>query len=280
MTSLLQEELAQLEDYFLSDPLPEKASKLGKCDKGPTAVGPPSYYQLPYTSYSTSNQSESSPLLVTLATGELDLLSFCGGPIGRTKIPRHAPYSCSRPNSNVCSRKKVSDGVRVGDSYESSIWSSKGNSSGNSAVAPGGSYSCAEDERVVGKGYCLGSAVEIRRCAILPKEEKNCRYTEEAVGVSKAGGDSGGYNFSGSIQIPHKKEEMMMYGVREVNLSSIGGSAEMEMMSEAKNGASDVKTNIPGRRNPTKAVSSKVHPKKRPTTTSLGPSMTQWKRRA
>ncbi len=212
MTSLLQEELAQLEDYFLSDPLPEKASKLGKCDKGPTAVGPPSYYQLPYASYSTSNQSESSPLLVTLATGELDLLSFCGGPIGRTKIPRHAPYSCSRPNSNVCSRKRVSDGVRVGDSYESSIWSSKGNSSGNSAVAPGGSYSCAEDERVVGKGYCLGSAVEIRRCAILPKEEKNCRYTEEAVGVSKAGGDGGGYNFNGSIQIPHKKDEMMMYG--------------------------------------------------------------------
>uniref|UniRef100_A0A8C2HXN9 Uncharacterized protein n=1 Tax=Cyprinus carpio TaxID=7962 RepID=A0A8C2HXN9_CYPCA len=249
MTSLLQEELAQLEDYFLSEPLPEKASKLGKCDKGPSAVGPPSYYQLPYASYSTSNQSESSPLLVTLATGELDLLSFCGGPIGRSKIPRHAPYSCSRPNSNVCSRKRVSDGVRVGDSYESSIWSSKGNSSGNSAVAPGGSYSCAEDERVVGKGYCLGSAVEIRRCAILPKEEKTCRYTEEAVGASKSS-SSGGYNFSGSVQIPHKKDEMMMYGIREVNLSGIGGSAEMEMMSEAKNGASDVKASIPWKSEP------------------------------
>ncbi len=82
----------------------------------------------------------------------------------------------------------------------------------------------------------------------LPKEEKNCRYTEEAVGVSKAGGDSGGYNFSGSIQIPHKKEEMMMYGIREVNLSSIGGSAEM--MSEAKNGASDAKANIPWKTEP------------------------------
>ncbi|XP_059404233.1 uncharacterized protein LOC132139696 [Carassius carassius] len=244
MTSLLQEELAQLEDYFLSDPLPEKTSKLGKCDKSPSAVGPPSYYQLPYASYSTSNQSESSPLLVTLATGELDLLSFCGGPIGRTKIARHAPYSCSRPNSSVCSRKRVSDGVRVGDSYESSIWSSKGNSSGNSAVATGGSYSCAEDERVVGKGYCLGSAVEIRRSAILPKEEKNCRYTEEAVGTNKSGSSSG-YNFSGSDQIPHKKEEIMMYGIREVNLSGIGGSAEMEMMSEVKNGANDVKASIP-----------------------------------
>ncbi|XP_051962467.1 uncharacterized protein LOC127629420 [Xyrauchen texanus] len=237
MTSLLQEELAQLEDYFLSEPLPEKASKLGKCDKGPTAVGPPSYYQLPYTSYSSSNQSESSPLLVTLATGELDLLSFCGGPIGRTKIPRHTPYSCSRPNSNICSRKRVSDGARVAESYESSIWSSKGCSSGNSAVAPAGSYSCAEDEQVVGKGYCLGSAVEIRRCTILPKEEKNCRYTEEAIATSKVVG--GGYGFSGPLQIPLKKDEMM-YGVREVNLSGIGGSTEMEIMSDAKSGSSDV----------------------------------------
>ncbi|TRY83947.1 hypothetical protein DNTS_006529 [Danionella cerebrum] len=243
MTSLLQEELAQLEDYFLSDPLPEKSSKLGKCEKGPTAVGPPSYYQLPYAAYSTSNQSESSPLLVTLATGELDLLSFCGGgPIGRTKIPRHAPYSCSRPNSNICTRKRVSDGVRPGDGYESSIWSSKGNPSGNSAVAPTGAYSCAEDERVVGKGYCLGSKVEIRRCSILPKDEKNCHYTEEAIGTNKA---TSGYNFNGQIQIPHKKDEMMMFGIREVNLSGIGGSTEMELMSEEKNCASDIKTNAP-----------------------------------
>ncbi|XP_056600935.1 LOW QUALITY PROTEIN: uncharacterized protein atf5a [Triplophysa dalaica] len=248
MTSLLQEELAQLEDYFLSDPLPEKASKLGKCDKDPAPVGPPSYYQLPYTSYSTSNQSESSPLLVTLATGELDLLSFCGGPIGRSKIPRHAPYSCSRPNTNVCTRKRVSDVARVGDTFEGSIWSSKGNSSGNTAVATGGSYSCAEDERVVGKGYCLGSAVEIRRCSILPKEERNCRYTEEAIGPSKV--VSGGYSFSGPIQVPNKKDEMMMYGVREVNLNGISGSTEMEMMSDAKTIASDVKASMPWKTEP------------------------------
>uniref|UniRef100_A0A3B1IR69 Activating transcription factor 5a n=1 Tax=Astyanax mexicanus TaxID=7994 RepID=A0A3B1IR69_ASTMX len=199
MTSLLQEELAQLEDYFLSDPLPEKASKLGKCDKGP---------------------------------------------IGRSKIPRHAPYSCNRPNGNVCGRKRVSDGVRVSDGYENSIWSSKGNTSGNSAVALGGSYSCIEDERVVGKGYCLGSAVEIRRCAILPKEEKNCRYTEESIGISKI--VSGGYGFSGPIQVPpHKKEEMMMYGVREVNINGMGGGSEMEMMSEGKSGINDmVKSNM------------------------------------
>ncbi|KAG5284101.1 hypothetical protein AALO_G00022980 [Alosa alosa] len=244
MTSLLQEELAQLEDYFLSDPLPEKASKLGKCDKGPTPVGPPSYYQLPYASYATSNQPESGPLLVTLATGELDLLSFCGSPIGRSKIPRHAPYSCSRPNNNNngCGRKRVSDGLRVGEGYENSIWNSKGNSSGNPAVAlSGSSYSCVEDERVVGKGYCLGSAVEIRRCAILPKEEKNCRYTEETMGGGKLIGN--GYSFNGPLEGPHKKEEMLMYGVREVTISGIGVSNEVAMMSESKGSGEVAKAN-------------------------------------
>lgn len=241
MTSLLQEELAQLEDYFLSDPLPDKASKLGKCDKGPTPVGPPSYYQLPYSSYATSNQPESSPLLVTLATGELDLLSFCGSPIGRSKIPRHAPYSCSRPNSNGCGRKRGSDGLRVGEGYENSIWNSKGNCSGNPTVALGSSYSCVEDERVVGKGYCLGSTVEIRRCAILPKEEKNCRYSEETMGGGKMIGN--GYGFTGPLEGPHKKEEMLMYGVREVSISGIGVSNEVAMMSEGKGSSEVAKAN-------------------------------------
>ncbi|KAL2094971.1 hypothetical protein ACEWY4_009690 [Coilia grayii] len=250
MTSLLQEELAQLEDYFLSDPLPEKASKLGKCDKGPTPMGPPSYYQLPYASYASSNQPESSPLLVTLATGELDLLSFCGSPIGRSKIPRHAPYSCSsRPTSNGCGRKRVSEGLRVGEGYENSIWNSKGNSSGNPAVALGTSYSCVEDERVVGKGYCLGSAVEIRRCAILPKEEKNCRYTEETMGGGGGGGGGkiigSGYGFAGPLEGPHKKEEMLMYGVREVSISGIGVSNEVAMMSESKGNSEVTKASIP-----------------------------------
>uniref|UniRef100_H3D2G5 BZIP domain-containing protein n=1 Tax=Tetraodon nigroviridis TaxID=99883 RepID=H3D2G5_TETNG len=77
MTSLLQEELAQLEDYFLSEPLPEKGQRQGKCDRGPLPAGPQPFTQLPYASYPTSNQSESSPLLVTLATGELDILNIC-----------------------------------------------------------------------------------------------------------------------------------------------------------------------------------------------------------
>uniref|UniRef100_H3BZZ3 BZIP domain-containing protein n=1 Tax=Tetraodon nigroviridis TaxID=99883 RepID=H3BZZ3_TETNG len=69
MTSLLQEELAQLEDYFRSEnaPTANKLEKPSKCDKGAAAMGSQSYYQFPYGSYGTS-QSETSPVVVTLAT--------------------------------------------------------------------------------------------------------------------------------------------------------------------------------------------------------------------
>ncbi|XP_072768047.1 uncharacterized protein [Nerophis lumbriciformis] len=80
MTSLLQEELAQLEDYFRSESCESKSSK---CDK---AMGSPSYYQFPYGSYG-GGQSESSPVVVTLATGDLDLA------VSRSKIARPAPYN-------------------------------------------------------------------------------------------------------------------------------------------------------------------------------------------
>ncbi|XP_010868725.2 uncharacterized protein atf5a [Esox lucius] len=252
MTSLLQEELAQLEDYFLSEPLPEKGPKQGKCDKGPPPMGPhQSHYQMPYhaSSYSTSNQSEPSPLLVTLATGELDLLSFCGGgPIGRSKLPRHAPYSCSsRPNG--CGRKRVSDAVRVGEVYENSIWSSKGNNSGSPAATLNGSYSSVEDERVGTKGYCLSSAVEIRRCAILPKDEKHFRFTEEVIGVggSKVGGVGGVYsNYGGQLDIPHKKEELLLYGMREANVSCCGVGGGGASTSEIDPLSSNVKVGVVG----------------------------------
>ncbi|XP_034463634.1 uncharacterized protein atf5a [Hippoglossus hippoglossus] len=221
MTSLLQEELAQLEDYFLSEPVPEKGPRLGKCDRVPLPAGPQPYSQLPYASYSASNQSDTSPLLVTLATGELDLLSICGGPIGRSKIPRHAPYSCSRPSG--CSRKRVPDGVRFGEGYDNSLLSSKGSNSGNSAVNLSGNYCCGEDEQLLGKNYCLGSAVEVRRCAALAKEDKNCCFSQDVIGGGKVVG--GGFGFGGSLDVPHKKEDLLMYSMREV--SGVSGSHDV-----------------------------------------------------
>ncbi|KAJ8276655.1 hypothetical protein COCON_G00084070 [Conger conger] len=220
MTSLLQEELAQLEDYFLSDSLSEKPLNFGKYDKVSPAAGPQSYYQLPYASYTNSGQSESSPLLVTLATGELDLLSFCGGPIGRSKTPRHAPYVCSRPNSN--GRKRFCDGLRLGEAVESSIWNSKGSNSVSPEVAVTGNYCSVENEKAVGKGCRFGSMVEIRKCGILAKEAKSYCYPEVD---DKFGG---GYTFGDeSPDIPHKIEERLPYGVQDVQkvISSDNGMA-------------------------------------------------------
>lgn len=236
MTSLLQEELAQLEDYFLSEPLPEKGPKLGKCDRGPLPVGPQPFSQLPYASYSTPNQSESSPLLVTLATGELDLLSICGGPIGRSKIPRHTPYSCSRPNG--CGRKRVPDGMRFSEGYDHSLLSSKGSNSGNPAVTLPGNYGCVEEEHLVGKSYCLGSAVEVRRCAILQKEEKNCCFSQDVLGGAKV--VSGGFGFGGPLDVSHKKEDLLMYSMREVS----GGSGNNGVMNGIKTGVEVTKAAV------------------------------------
>lgn len=237
MTSLLQEELAQLEDYFLSEPLPEKGQRLGKCDRVPLPSGPQPFSQLPYASYSTSSQSESSPLLVTLATGELDLLSICGGPIGRTKIPRHAPYSCSRPSG--CGRKRVPDGgARFSDGYDNSLLSSKGSNSGSSAVTLSSNYGCVEDEQLAGKSYCLGSAVEVRRCGVLPKEEKNCCFSQDIVGAAKVVG--GGFGFGGSLDVPHKKEDLLMYSMREVS----GSTSNNEVLNSIKTSVEVTKASV------------------------------------
>ncbi|XP_033835006.1 uncharacterized protein atf5a [Periophthalmus magnuspinnatus] len=235
MTSLLQEELAQLEDYFLSEPLPEKGPRLGKCDKGPVPAGPQAFSQLPYASYPTSNQPETSPLLVTLATGELDLLSICGGPLGRSKIPRHAPYSCSRPTGS--GRKRV-DGLRFSDGYDTSLLSSKGSNSGSSALTLTGSYSCADDEQLLGKSYCLGSAVEVRRCQVLPKEEKNCCFSQDILGTAKI--VSGGFGFGGPIEVPHKKEDLLMYSMREVS----GGTGSSEVLNTIKTSVEVTKATV------------------------------------
>ncbi|TMS13955.1 uncharacterized protein atf5a [Larimichthys crocea] len=236
MTSLLQEELAQLEDYFLSEPLPEKGPRLGKCDRGPLPAGPQPFTQLPYASYSTCSQSESSPLLVTLATGELDLLSICGGPIGRSKVPRHAPYSCGRPSG--CGRKRVPDGARFSEGYDNSLLGSKGSNSGSSAASLTGSYGCVDDEQLAGKSFCLGSAVEVRRCAVLPKEEKNCCFGQDVMGAAKVVG--GGFGFGGSLDVAHKKEDLLMYSMREVG----SGAANNEVLNGIKSSMEVTKAGV------------------------------------
>ncbi|MBN3309510.1 uncharacterized protein atf5a [Amia ocellicauda] len=221
MTSLLQEELAQLEDYFLSESESEKAEKLEKSDKASLLASPQSYYHLPYTPYN-SGQSESSPLLVTLATGELDLLSFCGGPVGRPKTPRPVPYNCSRPGSHS-SRKRSSDSGRVDEGLENSIWSCKRNLSGSPEVAV--SYCFIGDNKVGGEEYCLGSAVEVRESTILLKEEENYCFTEDVTDGDKV---VGGFCLGGSLEATHKKEGQLLYGLKEVSGSEDGMEVEVQ----------------------------------------------------
>ncbi|XP_051903501.1 uncharacterized protein LOC127588709 isoform X1 [Hippocampus zosterae] len=231
MTSLLQEELAQLEDYFLSEPLPEKGPRLGRCDRASLLTGPQPYSQLPCASYSAPNQSESSPFLLTLASGEVDLLGVCAGPVGRSKIPRYTPYSCGRPSP--CARKRIPDGVRLGEGYDHSS-SSKGINSGNSSL----SYCCVEEEQLA--GYCLGGAVELRKCGVLAKEDKNCRFNHNAVGNAKAATAAGGFHFAASLHDPPKKEDLLMYSMREVS----SGAANSEVLSGVKTGAEVPKATV------------------------------------
>ncbi|TNN33105.1 Cyclic AMP-dependent transcription factor ATF-5 [Liparis tanakae] len=155
MTSLLQEELAQLEDYFRSESTPAgKLEKAPRCDRGAAAAGSPSYYQLPYGSYG-AGQSE-SPVVVTLATGELDLAGFCGGaPVGRTKVARPAPYNYhhryhhhhhgnnvnnNNNNNNSLGRRAVSEAAKVGEDAGLDAWGPRGSYSGG-GEPPAGHYS-------------------------------------------------------------------------------------------------------------------------------------------
>ncbi|XP_053703313.1 uncharacterized protein atf5a isoform X1 [Synchiropus splendidus] len=201
MTSLLQEELAQLEDYFLSDPLPEKVPQVGRCERDSLLQSPQSFIQLPYTSYPSSTQPEPSPLLVTLATGELDLLSICGGPVGRSKIPRPAPYSSSRPSGT--SRKRIAEVQNGG---------LKGNNAGTTVPSLLGSYLCVSQDQVAGRSC---GSVEVRRGSDLAREEKNCCFGQEGQKSMTAG-----FGFSGSHYEPLKKEDLLMFSMTEVSVDA------------------------------------------------------------
>lgn len=232
MTSLLQEELAQLEDYFLSDALSTKPLKLGKFDKVAPVVGSQSYYQVPYVSYTNYGQSESSPLLVTLATGELDLLSFSGNPTGRSKMPRHTPYGCSRPNSN--GRRRFCDGLGFGEAVDNCIWNSKACNSVSSNVAVTRSYCCVDDERSIRKSCSFGDMLEVRKSDILAKEEKSYSYTDVC---EKVGGE---YSFGeDSSDASQRKEDEVVYGMQDEQKMIYNDSAvAMEVVCE--NGCSNM----------------------------------------
>ncbi|KAI5620756.1 hypothetical protein C0J50_19628, partial [Silurus asotus] len=170
MTSLLKEELAQLEDYYLFESTPMKADKWQKCDKGYQAMSAPSYYQLPCTSYNV-NQSESNPRLVTLATGELDLRGFCGSSVGRSKTSRPSPYSYVRTHST--SQRIASNGCKDVEVFEKETWTFKGTHSGYAEMALD---QCAVD-KIFGRNHI--GAKKVRECAILLKEEEKRCLTED-----------------------------------------------------------------------------------------------------
>ncbi|XP_075938116.1 uncharacterized protein atf5b isoform X2 [Anarhichas minor] len=237
MTSLLQEELAQLEDYFRSESTTatNKLEKPSKCDKGAQAMGSQSYYQLPYGSYGTG-QSETSPVVVTLATGELDLAGFCGGPVGRTKIARPAPYNYhhryhhhhhhnSSPNSTTNGRRIISEAAKVGEDVGLDAWGPRGSYSG-SAELSANHYSTL---KTVGKG-CLGGVKKARECVSLKAEESYCfsegMFCSEEIarGFCLGGGGGGG---GGSYDGHHKRGEgQSMHNVK-VNVSYDGAGLEV-----------------------------------------------------
>ncbi|XP_061775337.1 uncharacterized protein LOC133564838 isoform X1 [Nerophis ophidion] len=152
MTSLLQEELAQLEDYFRSESCESKSSK---CDK---AMGSPSYYQFPYGSYG-GGQSESSPVVVTLATGDLDLA------VSRSKIARPAPYNYHHHHHHHHHHRS---GRRVlGE--EAEAW--RAGSYSGSAEYSINHYSAL-------KAASKSGVKKVRECALSLKEEESYCFSE------------------------------------------------------------------------------------------------------
>lgn len=217
MTSLLQEELAQLEDYFRSEnaPTANKLEKSLKCDKGAPAMGSQSYYQLPYGSYGTG-QSETSPVVVTLATGELDLASFCGGPIGRAKIARPAPYNYHHHryhhhhHHHNNGRRLFSEAVKVGEDVGLDTWGSRGSYSGSTELSVN-HYSTL---KTVSKNS-LGSVKKVRECALSLKEEESYCFSE---GMFCSEEIARGFCLAGSYDGHHKREGQLMHNVK-VNVS-------------------------------------------------------------
>ncbi|CAI5677626.1 uncharacterized protein atf5b isoform X1 [Oreochromis niloticus] len=227
MTSLLQEELAQLEDYFRSESTStaNKLEKSSKCDKGAQAMGSQSYYQLPYGSYGTG-QSEASPVVVTLATGELDLASFCGGPISRSKIARPAPYNYHhRYHHHNNGRRILGETVKVADEVGLDTWGSRGCYSGSTELSVN-HYSTL---KTVSKNS-LGSIKKVRECALSLKEEESYCFSE---GMFCSEEIARGFCLGGSYDGHHKREGQLMHNVK-VNVSY--DSTGLEVLHCSKDG--------------------------------------------
>ncbi|XP_061684281.1 uncharacterized protein atf5b isoform X1 [Syngnathoides biaculeatus] len=226
MTSLLQEELAQLEDYFRSESAGtvSKLEKSSKCDKGSQAMGSQSYYQLPYGSYGTS-QSDTSPVVVTLATGELDLASFCGGPMGRSKIARPAPYNYHHRYHHNSGRRIISEAVKVGEEVGLDAWGSRGSYSGSTEFSVN-HYSTL---KTVSKNSLAGIK-KVRECALSLKEEESYCFSE---GMFCSEEIARSFCLGGSYDSHHKREGQLMHNVK-VNVSY--DSAGLEVLHCSKDG--------------------------------------------
>ncbi|XP_054457572.1 uncharacterized protein atf5b [Anoplopoma fimbria] len=232
MTSLLQEELAQLEDYFRSESTSatNKLEKPSKCDKGAQAMGSQSYYQLPYGSYG-SGQSEASPVVVTLATGELDLAGFCGAPIGRSKIARPAPYNYhhryhhhhhhhNNNNNGSNGRRIVSEAAKVGEDVGLDAWGPRGSYSGSAELSVN-HYSTLKTVSKVG----IGAVKKARECALSLKEEESYCFSEGMFCSEEiARGFCLGGSYSGDGH--HKRDGQLMHNVK-VNVSYDGAGLEV-----------------------------------------------------
>ncbi|XP_068442023.1 uncharacterized protein atf5b isoform X2 [Clinocottus analis] len=203
MTSLLQEELAQLEDYFRSESTSAPNTKLEKpsrCDKAAQSAGAQSsqYYQLPYGPY--GGPAEPGPVVVSLASGELDLAGFCGGgvgPVGRTKIARPAPYNYhhhhhryhhhhhQHNNNNNNNnhhhhhhhggRRIASEAAKVGEDAGLDAWGPRGSYSGGAELSH---YSTLKPAAGKAGAGCGGGAKRPRESAAALKEEESYCFSE------------------------------------------------------------------------------------------------------
>lgn len=209
MTSLLQEELSQFEDYFLSDFSTAKVEKWQKSHKSVQGMDSTLCYEFPYASHSPS-QSETNPLLVSL--GELDQVGFCGGPIGRPKMLRPAAFN--GVPSHYGGRRMAPNSFREGMdsqkqtwSLQKETWTSKESYSGFDSMV----LDHSSVDRTFGKN--AGSVKKVKECAILLKEEENyCFRGDVFCSVEMAPG----YCVGGPLNSHPKKESHLMHGMKNV----------------------------------------------------------------